>query len=1106
MADNVEIQGLEFQIVNDSTQAVAGLQNLINTLNRLKTATNGGATGLSKTAQGIRELSNSLKGLNSGDASQKITRLTNALTALSQVGNVKISSSIANQLTAINTALAGLKWTDGDKLTSLANGLRPLSELGKANMTTFINQLSKLPKVIEDLEAADIDKFTQQMTTLAAAMKPFADEMQKVSNGFSAFPSKIQKLITSTEKYNASARKATSTTGQFTSGLKALNVAAVAITFRKIGHFIAQAVTESNKYQEDLNLFTVALGQYAAEAQNYAEKVSDVMGIDPAQWLRNQGVFNTLLTGFGDTAERAQLMSQNLTQLGYDISSFFNISIEDAMQKLQSGISGELEPLRRLGYDLSQARLEQTALNLGIKESVANMTQAEKAELRYYAIMTQVTTAQGDMARTLEAPANQLRILQAQLTQAARAIGNIFIPALNAILPYAIAVVQVIREIANALANLAGFKLTEVDYSGVNSAAVGAGSLADNLDDAAGAAKKLKQYTAGFDELNVFAPNTGSGSGAGAGGAGGFDFDLPTYDFLGDAVQTRIGEIKKMIEDTLAEITTIVSGFMLAIGAILVVTGVNIPLGVGLMAAGAVGLAATVGLNWTAMSSELASTLALITGVVGGFLLALGAIMAFSGANLPLGIALMALGGASLVTAAVINWHNSDRHLTDALTTLTGVLAGASLAVGAMLAFTGVATGLGIALMAVGAVTLVSAAALNWNSIPDALASPLSRVGLLVSGATLALGAILAFSGCMPLGIALMAIGATSLVSVMALNWNGLSDEIQNVIAIITTVVSVAFLAIGAALAFSGANIPLGLALLAAGAVTMGTAIMPNWNDLFDNVQQKISMITTVVGGALLAVGAILALSGVALPLGLGLMAAGALSLGAVATLNWDFVVNSIKKVVSVITGILSGALIVLGVLLCLSGAGVGLGLAVLAAGLSLSYAAWTLDDNPITRFVRQMANSIIGLVNGVIDAINDMFHIQFNGLSVMGITLIPAFDIRLVDIPHIPFFEDGGFPNEGQLFIAREAGAEMVGAMGRRTAVANNDQIVEGISAGVSVANDGVIAAIYALLNVVEEKDFSVNIGDNQIGESYDRYNRTRGVRVNTGAFSNAY
>ena len=1052
MADNVEIQGLEFQIVNDSTQAVAGLQNLINTLNRLKTATNGGATGLSKTAQGIRELSNSLKGLNSGDASQKITRLANALTALSQVGNVKISSSIANQLTAINTALAGLKWTDGDKLTILANGLRPLSELGKANMTTFINQLSKLPKVIEDLKTADIDKFTQQMKDLATAMKPFADEMQKVSNGFSAFPSKIQKLITSTEKYNASASKATSTTGKFAGGLKALNVATAAVAFRKIGQFIAQTVTESNKYQEDLNLFTVALGQYAAEAQNYAEKVSEVLGIDPAQWLRNQGVFNTLLTGFGDTAERAQLMSRNLTQLGYDLSSFFNIPIEDAMQKLQSGISGELEPLRRLGYDLSQARLEQTALNLGIKESVANMTQAEKAELRYYAIMTQVTSAQGDMARTLQAPANQLRILQAQLTQASRAIGNIFIPALNAILPYAIAVVKVIREIANALANLVGFKLTDVDYSKVNNAAVGAGSLADNLGSAAGSAKELKKYIAGFDELNVLPSNSNAGSGGGAGGAGGggFDFDLPTYGFLDGAVETRIGEIQKRIENTLAEITTIVSGFILAVGAILVVTGVNIPLGVGLMAAGAVGLAATVGLNWTAMSSELANTLALITGVVGGFLLALGAILVFSAVNLPLGIALMALGGASLATAAVVNWHNSDQHLTDVLTTLTGILAGASLAVGAILVFAGGSIGLGIALMAIGAATLVSAAALNWNSIPSALASPLSRVGLLVSGATLAVGAILAFSGRMPLGIALMAVGAASLVSVMALNWNGLSNEIQNVIAIITAVVSVAFLAIGAALAFSGTNIPLALALLAAGAVTMGTAIMPNWNNLSDNVRKKINIITTVVGGALLAVGAILAFSMVALPLGLGLMAAGALSLGSAVALNWNAVVTAIKKVVSVIAGILGGALTVLGVLLCLSGAGIGLGLAVLAAGLGLSYAAWSLNDNPITNFVRRMANSIIGIINRVVDAINNVFHISFRGLSVLGKEVVPAFNARLVNIPHVPTFADGGFVDEGQLFIAREAGAEMVGRIGRKTAVANNDQIVESVSQGV--------------------------------------------------------
>lgn len=1107
MADNVEIQGLEFQIVNDSTQTEQGLEALRNTLGRLRTACGSTATGLSGTAKSVRELKNALQGLNSGDVQQKITRIAGALNALGQVSNVKISSSVANQLTAISGAIDNLKWTDGDKLTALADGLRPLSELGKSNLTTFINQLGKLPTVIEELEKADIDKFTRQMTDLAAAMKPFADEMQKVSNGFSAFPSRIQRLITSTERYNSTVRRATTHTGLFGKALGGLKFAVVWQMARRVGSMLGTVITESNEYQENMNLFTVAMGEYAESALEYGETVSEVLGIDLSDWIRNQGVFNTLLTGFGDTADRAALMSKNLTQLGYDLSSFFNISVEDSMQKLQSGISGELEPLRRLGYDLSQARLEAVALSLGIDKSVSSMTQAEKAELRYYAIMTQVTTAQGDLARTLEAPANQLRILKAQVEMAGRAIGNIFIPALNAILPYGIAVVQIIREIANAIASLFGFQMTEVDYSGITSAGVGAGELADNLDDAAGAAKKLKQYTAGFDELNVFSPDTASGSGVGAGGGSGFEFALPEYDFLGNAVTTRVGEIKKMLENTLADITVMVSGFSLAVGAILVLTGANIPLGLGLMAAGAVGLAATIGLNWNGMSEQLANTLALITGVVGGFMLALGAIMAFSGANVPLGIALMALGAVSLATAAVVNWHSSDQNITDALTTITGILAGASLAVGAMLALTGVNTPLGIALMAIGAVSIASAVALNWNAMEEAISSPLSRISVIVGTAMLALGAILAFSGgSIPLGIALMALGATSIASAVALNWNGLSDEVINTVALITGALSVAFLAVGAALAFSGANIPLGIALMATGALTMGTAIIPNWNSLSDSVQQKITLISSIVGAALLGVGAILALTGVALPLGLGLMAVGALALGSAAALNWDTVVNAVKKTVSVITGILSGALIVLGTILLLSGAGVGLGLAVLAAGLSLSYAAWTLDDNPITRFVRQMANSIIGLVNGVIDAINDMFHIQFDGLTVMGITLIPAFDIRLVNIPHIPLFEDGGFVDQGQLFIAREAGAEMVGAIGRKTAVANNDQIVEGITAGVTVANDGVIAAIYALLNAVEDKDMSISIGDDVIGRSYDRYNRSRGVRVNNGAFSNAY
>lgn len=314
---------------------------------------------------------------------------------------------------------------------------------------------------------------------------------------------------------------------------------------RKVANLLGDFIGKSNDYVENMNLFTVSMGRFAEEAAEYANTVSDVMGIDPSTWIRNQGVFMTLATGFGVVEDRAYTMSKNLTQLGYDLSSFFNIEYSDAMTKLQAGLSGELEPLRRLGYDLSKAKLEAVALELGITKSYNAMTQAEKAQLRYYAIMTQVTEAQGDMARTLEQPANQIRVLQAQLEQCARAIGNIFIPALNAILPYAIAVVKVLREMAEYLAALAGFTLPEVEYdAGIN-------SITDSAEEATEATNKLKKSLLGFDELNVLTKDTDTGAGA---GGSEFSFDLPEYDFLGDAVNARVDEIVQKIKDAFAGI------------------------------------------------------------------------------------------------------------------------------------------------------------------------------------------------------------------------------------------------------------------------------------------------------------------------------------------------------------------------------------------------------------------------------------------------------------------------------------------------------------------------------------------------------------------------
>ena len=624
------IDSLELEVQSSSQSAEKGLDALVNTLGRLKTATMGSAglnkldktlTKLDATLKGmnsqsitkVRELTKALGGLSSvkglklsstiaktiesiGAASSKLngqgisslreltpalsslssmgnvkisptiaaslTKITeavnkmnvdnlgrvealaNAIGTLSKIQNIKISSSIANQIVRLAEAADKLKAPDLTKFGNLAEELVPLTNLGKI---TAFSELSKLPKVMEALNALDMTAFETKIRQLSTALQPLASQMNQISSAFSRFPSQAQRLVTSTNALStANMRASDSYVGLYAR----LSMAATAV--KVVASKIASAIDKSNQYIEDINLFNASMGAYTQAAQKYADKVADVMGLDPGEWMRNQGIFMTLATGFGVVGDRAYTMSKNLTQLGYDISSFFNIGIEDAMQKLQSGISGELEPLRRLGYDLSQARLEAIALSLGIDKAFNSMTQAEKAQLRYYAVMTQVTHAQGDMARTLDAPKNQLRVFQASVTQAARAVGNIFIPILNAVLPVAIAVAKAIAFVASAIASLFGFVLPSVDYSDTfENMGGGAGDLADNLDGAGSSAKKLKSYLMGFDELNVLNDDDslgGGGGSGGGGGGGGFDFELPEYDFIGEAVSARVDAIMKKIQ------------------------------------------------------------------------------------------------------------------------------------------------------------------------------------------------------------------------------------------------------------------------------------------------------------------------------------------------------------------------------------------------------------------------------------------------------------------------------------------------------------------------------------------------------------------------------
>ena len=514
------IEQLELEVQSSATSAVSGIDALSESLRRLKTAT----APVSKGGIGLGALSNSLK---------------------------KFSQSVSG-LTGLTLAR--------EQIQGLADALKPLESVQKSGFNSLATGLAKLVKiapqidtVTESLRKTDLNSFAEQCNRVATAITPLATQMEKVAAGFSAFPAKIQRLL----KGNTNLAASNTTLGKSYVNLAA-KISLAYIGMRRIASVIASWVTKSNEYIESMNLVSVSLGEYAQEAQEYAEKVGEAVGIDPAEWLKNQGVFNTLIEGFGVAGDRAAYMSQQLTQLGYDITSFYgeatNMSLEEAMQKLQSGIAGELEPLRRLGYDLSMARLQQEAYTLGITKKVNAMTQAEKAELRYYAIMTQVTDAHGDMARTIQSPANQIRILKMQVEQCARAFGNLFLPILQAVLPPLIAVAKVVRMIAETIAKLFGINIT--DFGGISEsmsgAAGGAADLEDNLGGAANKAKKVKEALLGIDELNVISPpdNTDSGgSGLGGIGGGGLGIELPGYDFLEQLSKGPIDEIlQKMTE------------------------------------------------------------------------------------------------------------------------------------------------------------------------------------------------------------------------------------------------------------------------------------------------------------------------------------------------------------------------------------------------------------------------------------------------------------------------------------------------------------------------------------------------------------------------------
>ena len=517
-----------------------GAKEGVKALNNLKKA----AVDASTTGFGVGV---DFKSLDSGIT--KIEKMKNLVTALKNT-NVNFSK-LKNSLDAkglTNVLPTGVKGTLSDFSTIQApmknarwgdNRYQKDIQLLNVLESAFSDVIEELIKLDPEIKTTD-----DYLNKLGESAKKSGDKLNKNKEEVGGLQDALQKL--SSGNVIGSVQKA----------FEALDITRLTYLFRAVKRgtqYIVDAVETAAEYQESLNLYKMALGEYADKASVWMEEISDKLMLDPSQMMQYAGGFYNLTKGLGVASNAAFTMSQNLTQLTYDMASYLNISNEAAQAKIQSAITGQSRAVANAGVAMQVASLQELALSMGIKKNVSVMTQSEKTYLRYIQLLKSTTHMQGDLARTIITPANAIRILKQQLNILARSFGEVFIPIVMKAIPVLMALSMALQEVLKDLSALLGFKLANVDFSIKADNIFNFEDIEDGLNSLDGTAKKtaasINRTLAPFDELNVVESLSG-GNGIGLGGAGDtldfsmFDKYIDRYDMLAGYTD----ELKKKAE------------------------------------------------------------------------------------------------------------------------------------------------------------------------------------------------------------------------------------------------------------------------------------------------------------------------------------------------------------------------------------------------------------------------------------------------------------------------------------------------------------------------------------------------------------------------------
>lgn len=322
--------------------------------------------------------------------------------------------------------------------------------------------------------------------------------------------------------------------------LESLTKVASAFTGVALGKELAEGTKEAIDFYETLNLFQVAMKDSSDVGNEFVDSISEWYGLDPKNLMQYTGTFYEMAYAVGAPDEAARSLSTSLTALSVDLASLFNTDVETVTDNLTSGLRGSSRAVVKYGLDLRATTVEAFANAHGITEQYETMNEASREILRYATAVTQARDATGDFARTLEQPANQLRVFKEQAAQLGRAIGTFVVKPLKEALPVINGFVMALNVMLTTMAELFGFSLME-DYE---AGFVGANSAMEELGDTADEnAKKIKRFIAPFDELNVIQDNSSSD-------ALGFGEVDPALLKLLDDMQYSLEEVRLKAADT----------------------------------------------------------------------------------------------------------------------------------------------------------------------------------------------------------------------------------------------------------------------------------------------------------------------------------------------------------------------------------------------------------------------------------------------------------------------------------------------------------------------------------------------------------------------------